>query len=161
MFMMAMIEISMRDDKCIIYKLMKLEIVVHMITHDYTQDYMLPFLADCLLRRVHTIPIMRPTITPTTSIPTPVLAVTTIMPELLESVSTNIQGKRIIIPQYKTLVRPHLEYCIQTWKPYRKKDINKLERVQRRATKMLPKLRNISYEMYLKQRSLTTLETGD
>jgi len=34
-----------------------------------------------------------------------------------------------------------------------------LERVQRRATKMIPKLRNISYEMRLKECSLTTLET--
>ena len=40
-----------------------------------------------------------------------------------------------------------------------KKDIDRLERVQRRATKMIPKLRNISYEMRLKECGLTTLET--
>ena len=34
-----------------------------------------------------------------------------------------------------------------------------LERVQRRATKIIPKLRNISYEMSLKECGLTTLET--
>ena len=34
-----------------------------------------------------------------------------------------------------------------------------LERIQRRATKMIQKLRNISYEMRLKECSLTTLET--
>ena len=34
-----------------------------------------------------------------------------------------------------------------------------LERVQRRATKIIPKLRNISYEMRLKDCGLTTLET--
>ena len=45
------------------------------------------------------------------------------------------------------------------WRPYRKKDIDMLERVQRRATKMIPKLRNISYEMRLKECGLTTLET--
>ena len=39
------------------------------------------------------------------------------------------------------------------------KDIDMLERVQRRATKMIPKLRNISYEMRLKECGLTTLET--
>ena len=49
------------------------------------------------------------------------------------------------------IVRPNLEYCMQAWKPYRKKDIDMLERVQRRATKMIPKLRNISYEMRLKE----------
>ena len=67
--------------------------------------------------------------------------------------------KDLIILLYKTIVRPHLEYCIQAWRPYRKKDIDKLERVQRTATKMIPKLRNISYEMRLKKCGLTTPET--
>ena len=67
--------------------------------------------------------------------------------------------KELIIPLYKIIDRPHLEYCIQAWRPYRKKDIDMLERVQRRATKIIPKLRNISYEMHLKERGLTTLET--
>ena len=53
----------------------------------------------------------------------------------------------------------HLEYCIQAWRPSRKKDIDVLERVQRRATKMIPKLMNISYEMRLKKCGLTILET--
>ena len=57
------------------------------------------------------------------------------------------------------IVRPHLEYCIQAWRPYRKKDIDKLERIQRRATKMIPKLRDLSYESHLLQCGLTTLET--
>ena len=67
--------------------------------------------------------------------------------------------KDLIIPLYKTIVRPHLEYSIQAWRPYRKKDIDILERVQMRATKMIQKLRNISYEMRLKECGLTTLET--
>ena len=45
--------------------------------------------------------------------------------------------KEIIITLYKTIVRPHLEYCIQAWRPYRKKHIDMLERVQRRATQMI------------------------
>ena len=60
---------------------------------------------------------------------------------------------------YKTIVRLHLEYRIQAWRPYRKKDIDILERVQMRATKMIPKLGNISYEMCLRECGLTTLET--
>ena len=69
------------------------------------------------------------------------------------------KDKNLIIPLYKTIVRPHLEYCIQAWRPYRKKDIDILEILQRGATKMIQKLRNISYEMRLKECGLTTLET--
>ena len=67
--------------------------------------------------------------------------------------------KHLIVPLYKAIVRPHLEYCIQAWRPYRKKDIDKLERIQRRATKMIPGLRDLSYESRLLQCGLTTLET--
>ena len=69
------------------------------------------------------------------------------------------KGKKLIIPLYKAIVRPHLEYCIQAWRPYRKKDIDTLERIQRRATKMIPELRDLSYEEHLKECGLTTLET--
>ena len=31
--------------------------------------------------------------------------------------------KKLIIPLYKRVDRTHLEYCIQAWRPYRKKDI--------------------------------------
>ena len=67
--------------------------------------------------------------------------------------------KQLIVPLYKAIVRPHLEYCIQAWRPYRKKDIDKLERTQRRATKMIQELRDLSYESCLLQCGLTTLET--
>ena len=66
--------------------------------------------------------------------------------------------KELIILLYNTIVRPHLEYCIQAWRPYRKKDIDILERVQRRATRIIPKLRNINYEIRLNECGLTTLE---
>ena len=69
------------------------------------------------------------------------------------------KGKMLIIPLYKAIVRPHLEYCIQAWRPYRKKDIDTLERIQRRATKMIPELRDLSYDERLKECGLTTLET--
>ena len=42
-----------------------------------------------------------------------------------------------VIPIYKATVIPHLEYCIPAWTPYLKKDINALEQVQHRATKMI------------------------
>ena len=81
--------------------------------------------------------------------------------QILGLIRRNIvyREKELIIPLNKTIVRPHLEYCIQAWRPYRKKDIDMLERLQRRATKMIQKLRNISYEMRLKECGLTTLET--
>ena len=38
--------------------------------------------------------------------------------------------KELIMPLYKTIARSHLEYCIQAWRPYRKTDIEMLERIQ-------------------------------
>ena len=40
------------------------------------------------------------------------------------------------------MVRSHLDYCSSVWAPYRKGDIEALEKVQRRATKILPALKN-------------------
>ena len=81
--------------------------------------------------------------------------------QILGLIRRNItyKGKKLIIPLYKAIVRPHLEYCIQAWRPYRKKDIDTLERIQRRATKMIPELRDLSYEERLKECGLTTPET--
>ena len=67
--------------------------------------------------------------------------------------------KQLIVPLYKVIIRPHLEYCIHAWRPYRKKEIDKLEKIQRRATKMIPELRDLSYESRLLQCGFTTLET--
>ena len=66
---------------------------------------------------------------------------------------------QLIVPMYKVIVRSYLEYCIQAWRPYRKNDIDKLERIQRRATKMIPELRDLSYENRLLQCGFTTLES--
>ena len=62
---------------------------------------------------------------------------------------------------YKAIVRPHLKYCIQAWRPYHKQAIETLESTQRRVTKKknIPELRDLSYEERLKERCLTTLET--
>ena len=49
--------------------------------------------------------------------------------------------KQLIVPLYKAIVRPHLEYCIQAWRPYHKKDIYKLGRIQRRVTTIILELR--------------------
>ena len=65
----------------------------------------------------------------------------------------------MIIPLYKAIVRPHLEYCIQAWNPHLRKDVDMLEKTQRRATKLIPELRDLTYEERLKECGLTTLET--
>ena len=44
---------------------------------------------------------------------------------------------------FKAIVHPHLEYINSVWSPMRKKDINTIENVQRRATKMIPGLKDL------------------
>ena len=74
-------------------------------------------------------------------------------------ITITYKEKQLIVPLYKAIARPHLEYCIQAWKPYRKKDIDMLERKKRRATKIIPELRDLNYESRLLQCGLTILET--
>ena len=58
---------------------------------------------------------------------------------------------------FKSIVRPHLEYATSVWNPYLKSDIIKLEQVQRRATKQVPQLKNLSYRERLTRLHLPTL----
>ena len=59
---------------------------------------------------------------------------------------------------FNTLIRPHLEYATPVWSPHLKSDRDKIEKVQRRATKLVPELRNYSYKERLQHLNLATLE---
>ena len=63
-----------------------------------------------------------------------------------------------VVPLYKALVRPHLEYCSLVWSPYLKKDILSIEKVQRRVTKTIPSISALTYEERLKRTGLISLE---
>ena len=72
-----------------------------------------------------------------------------------ELFSTNL--KKIILTLFNALVRSHLEYCIQFWSPYNKRNIDKLERIQRKVTIMTPRLQNKPYEERLRELNFFSL----
>ena len=53
------------------------------------------------------------------------------------------KNSEILIPLFKSLVRPHLEYCNSVWSPYKKKDINRIEKVQRHYTKKVADVKSL------------------
>ena len=67
------------------------------------------------------------------------------------------KGVDIILPLYKSLVRPRLEYCVQDWSSFLRKDIELLEKVQKRATRMIDGFADKDYNDRLKELGLTTL----
>ena len=70
---------------------------------------------------------------------------------------TNKSAEGMLI-LYKTLVRPVLDYCVPVWRPYTNKDMTKLEKVQKRFTKMIEGYKTKSYEQRLIKLGITTLE---
>ena len=59
---------------------------------------------------------------------------------------------------FKSLVRPHLEYASPVWCPHFKMDIDNLEKVQRRATKLIPSIADLTYTERLRALNLPTLQ---
>ena len=57
-----------------------------------------------------------------------------------------------------SIISLKLEYAAVVWSPHKQKDIKKLERIQKTATRMVPELRDLSYEERLKEIGLPTLQ---
>ena len=60
---------------------------------------------------------------------------------------------------YVSLIRPHLEYAVPVWNPYLKGDIDNIENVQHRATRLVPGIKRKGYKYRVKTLRITTLET--
>ncbi len=69
------------------------------------------------------------------------------------------RDKYLISSLYKTYIRHQLEFAQPVWSLYLRKDIEKIENVQCRVTKMIDFLRDLDYNERLEQLGLTTLET--
>jgi hypothetical protein len=80
--------------------------------------------------------------------------------QMLGMVARTIKSRSpvILVNIYKSIVRPHLEYCSPAWSPYYIKDKELLEKVQHRFTRMFPQLRAMDYSDRLERLGLWSLE---
>ena len=67
------------------------------------------------------------------------------------------KNKELILPLYKSLVCPHLEHAVQFCSPHLRRDIDKMEKMQRRAAKMIREIRNYSYHQRIQALDLISL----
>ena len=71
--------------------------------------------------------------------------------------SFHYRTKQSLVPLFKTLVRPKLEFAVSAWNPWYEKDVGCLEKIQRRLIRSLSNVRGTTYEEKLKDAGLTTL----
>ncbi|XP_059579404.1 uncharacterized protein LOC109285286 [Alligator mississippiensis] len=67
------------------------------------------------------------------------------------------RSKEVFLPLYASLVRPQLEYCVQFWVPHFRRDVDSIERVQRRATCMIRGQQGRPYKGRLRDLNLLSL----
>ncbi|KFQ73574.1 hypothetical protein N335_09187, partial [Phaethon lepturus] len=72
--------------------------------------------------------------------------------------SVSSRSREGILPLYSALLRPHLESCIQLWSPQHRKDLDLLDCIQRRATKMIRGMEHLSLEDSLRELEMFSLE---
>jgi len=68
------------------------------------------------------------------------------------------RSREVILLLYSALMRRHLEYCTKMWSPQYRRDIDLLECIQRRATKMIQRMENLSHEDRLRKLGLFNLD---
>ena len=76
---------------------------------------------------------------------------------LIKRTCMDLKDESTLKTLYCSLVRSNLEYCSVVWCPFTKRNVNKLERIQRRATRFILKS-NEPYDVRLHKLNLLTLE---
>ena len=72
------------------------------------------------------------------------------------SVASKLREATLLL--YSALVRPHLEYCVHMRSPQYRRDVDLLEHVQGRATKIIHRVEHLSYEDRLRELGLFSLQ---
>eukprot|EP00061_Rhincodon_typus_P001750 g15670.t1 len=64
----------------------------------------------------------------------------------------------VLLQLYRALVRPHLEYCVQFWSPFLRKDALAVEKEQQKFTCLILEMVGLTYEERLTRLGLFSLE---